>query len=91
MKRRKAQRQGFNVFLNKSNLHIKRKSRSILIMRNNFKRIGEGKRRQEPYWGSVLKFTECTLCKMLGSCPNTCKIRKEFEFLHICFCKFVLF
>lgn len=70
------------IFILKENL------RSILIIRDNFKRIGEGKKLQEPYQGSVLKFTEWTRCKMLGSCPNTCQIRKEFEFWHIRFCKF---
>lgn len=58
--------QCFNLFFNKSNLYLKN-PRSILIMRNSFKRIGEGKGPQEPYQGSVLKSAEGTRGEMSGS------------------------
>lgn len=60
-------------------------------MRNSFKRIREGKRSQEPYQGTVLKFTGGTGGEMLGGYPNTCMNRKEFEFSHISLRIFALF
>lgn len=81
--------QDFSLFLNESNLQVKKKSQTHFNNNKHSVSKGLGKEKGPRNQGSALKFTESTLGKILGSCPNMHIIRKESEFSHICVHAFI--